>query len=357
MELTLGPHDRDVVSRAVGVLAAPFDFETPEAWLEAAAERVREAVGATTSTISSPEGSGIAMVSTHYPPDVLAWYRSFYPLLRRVGYFRRSARSGVVTRREAYGAHYEEMLQTPYVREFLPYVRAHDAMSIGVPWRGRGAGPDEVLQVVLNTDDPERPFGEVQVAVAHLLYPALQAGVSAYRHLGDAYADLGALIDASGAACAVYGLDGRLLHGTPALDAVLEAEPDWEALTDAIRALARSHAADGHPVAQATVEGTRGTYALTPSRTRSVAPRPAVLVAVEAPAERALPPAQEIADRTELTPRQAEVALLLAERRSNREIAEALCISPYTARNHTEAVLSRLGLGDRRQVRDAIADV
>lgn len=69
--------------------------------------------------------------------------------------------------------------------------------------------------------------------------------------------------------------------------------------------------------------------------------------AVELP----LPEADTVAERSGLTPRQAEVALLLARRLSNREIATALVISPYTARRHTEVVLRRLGLRSRRGVR------
>lgn len=56
-----------------------------------------------------------------------------------------------------------------------------------------------------------------------------------------------------------------------------------------------------------------------------------------------------------LTPRQAEVAVLLAARRTNREIAAALSISVHTARHHVEAVLERLGVA-RGVVADILAD-
>lgn len=52
----------------------------------------------------------------------------------------------------------------------------------------------------------------------------------------------------------------------------------------------------------------------------------------------------------DFTPRQAEVAQFLAQRKTNREVAEALCISPHTARHHTEAVLAKLEVGSRRDV-------
>ncbi|MDF1502582.1 response regulator [Roseisolibacter sp. H3M3-2] len=51
-----------------------------------------------------------------------------------------------------------------------------------------------------------------------------------------------------------------------------------------------------------------------------------------------------------LTPRQLDVAKLLAEGRTNQEIAEALGTSFYTARNHAEQVLRRLGVASRAAV-------
>jgi non-specific serine/threonine protein kinase len=58
---------------------------------------------------------------------------------------------------------------------------------------------------------------------------------------------------------------------------------------------------------------------------------------------RAAPPAG-------LTPREAEVARLVAEGLSNRAIAEHLHISERTAEAHVQHILSKLGLGKRTQV-------
>lgn len=63
------------------------------------------------------------------------------------------------------------------------------------------------------------------------------------------------------------------------------------------------------------------------------------------------PPVRQLKTaRMTLTPRQTEIAQLLAMRRSNREIAERLGISRSTAKRHTEDVLARLGLTSRRDV-------
>lgn len=55
-------------------------------------------------------------------------------------------------------------------------------------------------------------------------------------------------------------------------------------------------------------------------------------------------------DRFGLTPREAEIAELLARRLTNREIAEALGISRHTVRHHAERVFAKLGVHSRRDV-------
>jgi DNA-binding NarL/FixJ family response regulator len=49
-----------------------------------------------------------------------------------------------------------------------------------------------------------------------------------------------------------------------------------------------------------------------------------------------------------LTPRQLEVLPLLAERLTDREIAERLFVSPRTASKHVAAILAEFGVADRR---------
>lgn len=62
------------------------------------------------------------------------------------------------------------------------------------------------------------------------------------------------------------------------------------------------------------------------------------------------PLARRICQNFHLTDRECRVARLLADRRSNMEIACELRISPHTARHHTEIVLGKLGGHSRRDV-------
>jgi len=59
---------------------------------------------------------------------------------------------------------------------------------------------------------------------------------------------------------------------------------------------------------------------------------------------------EDLHERYGLTARQTAVARLLAEGCSNAEIARRLSVSYFTARNHTEQVLAKLGVGSRSAV-------
>jgi DNA-binding CsgD family transcriptional regulator len=65
----------------------------------------------------------------------------------------------------------------------------------------------------------------------------------------------------------------------------------------------------------------------------------------------------EIRAKTRLTAREAQVALMMAERLTHVEIAEQLGISQSTARRHSERVLVKLGLHDRREVAAALGKI
>lgn len=66
-------------------------------------------------------------------------------------------------------------------------------------------------------------------------------------------------------------------------------------------------------------------------------------------------PLADLRERFALTPRQAQVALLLAERKTHKEIARELEISPNTARLHCQNVLRKLGIHSKSDVAAAIA--
>ncbi|GLC27957.1 response regulator transcription factor [Roseisolibacter agri] len=99
-------------------------------------------------------------------------------------------------------------------------------------------------------------------------------------------------------------------------------------------------------------------YVTKPFGMRELVARIAALLRRATPATAVVPPAEPQEERDDaallarfgLTERQVEVARLLGEGVSNEELAQRLGISPHTARNHTEHVMRKLGVGSRARV-------
>lgn len=81
--------------------------------------------------------------------------------------------------------------------------------------------------------------------------------------------------------------------------------------------------------------------------------RPIMVVVVE---RHGLPGDQDLRRRFSLTPRESEVARLMADRMSNGEIGRKLGISVNTARTHGERVLRKLAIHTRNDVRTTLLD-
>lgn len=75
-----------------------------------------------------------------------------------------------------------------------------------------------------------------------------------------------------------------------------------------------------------------------------------MVLTIEPVARESSPQPGEVARRFRLTQREAELAILLADGRSNDDIADQLYLSPHTIRNYTRRVLSKLGVRSRAQV-------
>jgi DNA-binding CsgD family transcriptional regulator len=77
---------------------------------------------------------------------------------------------------------------------------------------------------------------------------------------------------------------------------------------------------------------------------------PAIVVVIERRDPE--PPSEaEVRVKFGLTRKESRVALLLADGLSNAAIAERLCVSPHTARHHTENVMSKLETKRNEEIR------
>ena len=82
---------------------------------------------------------------------------------------------------------------------------------------------------------------------------------------------------------------------------------------------------------------------------------PIVLVFVQ-PLKDALPHDDVLRSRFGLTRKEVCVARLIAEDKTNEQIAAALSVSPHTSRHHTERILAKLGVNSRTNVRTALLE-
>ena len=328
---------------AIRVLASPLACASEEEWRGLATEHARTATGLGSGVLTMADERGLEASTDGVDPSRLAAYAQFFPLLERCGVLARGLRLGVCTRREIYGPAYERLARTAYTQDFLPSIRSYDALSFIVPLVSRPRALADVVQLTLSVTERGRSVAEKQRQLGHLLYPALTAGIDACTAMRSTRSRLCATLDATGLACLVADRAGHIVHRTPGLVALCSREPKREALLALASRLALSFWSEV-PTPRAALDGSAATYALSATEVHDGRDAYCVVAVSERRERRSGPLAPEAAARLGLTPRQAEVAVLLAERRTNREIAAALAISVHTARHHVEAVLERLGV-------------
>ena len=167
---------------------------------------------------------------------------------------------------------------------------------------------------------------------------------------------------------------GRLVYRNTVLARLLSADPERprleQAIADVQRCLLGEESGARGARAGATLPRRRTDRLTTTARTHRARYRiRGVLVAGQGPMRgvsdalvvvlvarrrtpRLTPP--ELRERYGLTTREARVLLLLESGASSREIATALSISVHTARRHAEAILRKLGVHSRREVRERL---
>lgn len=174
-------------------------------------------------------------------------------------------------------------------------------------------------------------------------------------------------LDALGVAVALFDRrSGRLVHTAPALERLLEHDAERARLEAELRASAQAgrvaarRRGESVPTRFSKLEREVRTAALTYRIGVSQAQRvfgaeDVIMVRLE-PAVPQLPEEGLLSERFGLTGAEARVARLLAEGKTNAQIADALSISPHTAERHTEKVFQKLGVHSRAAVGPALLE-
>lgn len=370
--LTLTAEDLARHAEATRTLLSPFAYRDSDAWRAAVCESVRAFVGGDAVMAGLP-GEGSYLFSPHLPSEVLDGARRFLegPTLGQAGspdprvntFYRALVQQGIDAvdfddiDRLTGGGLYDS---PAYIEVFGP-AGLHDMRTLYVPARAVGRNTLAALALYSGRVVPRRE-GALRFQRLRMLRPALEAGVDTVGRLQG----LREAVDTVPVPLIAFGSDGRVLHRTPALEWLLRDDPRRSEIETVAAALARrvaaytsarrSRFADGAAaLARHSVATARGRYDLR----ATLLPEGlsgsggAVLVTAERAGRAALPSVATLREQYGLSPREAEVAILLAEGLPNDALALRLAISPHTARRHTESVMrkllveSRAGVGAR----------
>ncbi len=360
----LGTRDLTALRAALLVLLSPFDYPDTVEWRRAAALALRACLGADSVYVTLPAAAPApaTMVGTgEMAPKALAAYVAHYHhrnpadrerLRRRLPHW---TREGLIP--------HAELCRTEY---FSDYCRPNGLLSsCGMATLSPGPGGAEAVVHVTSTDAGRYLPDDREERLLSLLQPAFAAGIRTAL-LGATFQDeLRRELDAGASAIAVCEPNGRLLHATPRLLELVQRDPEGSrilasltrAAADIGGLLCRRGEPDPDVSANRVVHTRCGGYTLRVSLLRTpelLGQSPLVLLIVEPPVGLALPSVARLRERFGLTPREAEVTLLLAQGARNRTIAERLGVGEHTARRHTEHVLTKLDVSSRAAVAAAI---
>lgn len=278
-------------------------------------------------------------------------------------------------------------LEYPDIRSWLDAARGviHDLTGVDVHFPDSAVDGDERWELLERSFEghaaaanpagagPEgREDGSMEPARAALIrvaVPAFRAGLSAWRQLAARRAELAAVLDVLPDAVMVYDASGALVHANPKA-AELVSDDGRDVAGRKVREEAQRIAwalgatlrrAKGRPMTAAVRQPVLPALREVRSGARMLRLRgtlaPAWMLGSEAgvlvtAAFETIAPLtdDELRSRFGLSAREVEVARLVATGLSNQELAERLGVSYFTARNHVERLLSKLGVGSRTRV-------
>jgi DNA-binding CsgD family transcriptional regulator len=267
------------------------------------------------------------------------------------------------------GVYHERALANRSVIEASPFYQdvcvphgIQYTTGISTPWK-----ESEAAVCVSFTSDDAPGYDPASSSLLRLLVPAFEAGLAYWARHARIHNCLRRAIDTLSEPAVLFDADGEEMHRNRAACRLLAEEPQAERIMDVAAAMAeggdppaallRSSSASSFRGAapQQQVEAAEVTYRL---RACVVRPDPAGPPAVMVTIERLsiFPPPSVLERRVGLTPREAEVAVLVAHGASNADLAERLHISPHTARHHVASILKTLDVSSRSHVAAVILE-
>jgi DNA-binding CsgD family transcriptional regulator len=242
-------------------------------------------------------------------------------------------------------------------------IRLPNVASDETSWDAIERGLDAFATDIRGNGDTSNPERLQKAAMIRVLVPPFKAGVAEWRRLAARRAELTALLDAIPEAVLMFDAAGGLVHANPRASELfgmdgstgsgsrVRTEAQRMAWTLAASAQRSAAAATAGAQTSREVRADGRVYRLrgTLATGWSPAGQPGVLVTAAYDLVNPLTDI-ELRSRYGLSAREIEVARLVATGLSNQEVAEQLGVSYFTARNHVERLLAKLGVGNRSRV-------
>lgn len=355
MPLTLTGSELDGLQKLMELLQSPLSHADPDDWRRAVARDARDLLRAQSAVLICPIPGRPLALATGVDPTLSRAYDEHFHAQDRGRELAKRRGLDVATYDTLFGP---DLYHSEFFNEFLR--PAGTCRVLGISMDIDDSPPFAVLAA--HRDSLSRPdFGERELELGRLLLPAMRAGVSAARLLAHRRSVIESLVDTLDQRIALVEADGALHLNRPLLE-LLEGDPERSRVESIIQQTGRTarrpagKTGGGPPPGELHVTTGRGAYRLR-FLLLGGAPFQAYLLVMVDPLFPVLPALEEAAHRFGLTRQQSRVAALLAAGHDNHAIADALVISPHTARRHTEAVLRKLDVRSRHQVADRLRPV
>ena len=358
MSITLSTTDLAQIEAALTTLVSPLYYERIGDWRNASRLAVERVIGADRSAGMLPcADEPLAEHHADLLPAINDYLNYFHTL--DVGLQIRRRELGLEVCHWSTVYDMKELVKSEIYNDFS---QPHGMLDCtGLVYDLDPALPPAAL-LYYHESEESRPFGERGLALLRLLMPAFKAGVQSCLRLATRRAALGQLFDSIESALACFDAAGNVVQQNSAMTKLLSAEPEHDRLlaqmrlaTGALGASLRSTTRHVHRDVPARpwrdLRTASKHYRLSTSLLPAglLSPQPLIVAALDL-MDRQQRSNRELQETYALTPREIEIASLLAARHHTAEIADILGVSVHTARRHTEHVLMKLGVHSRREV-------
>jgi DNA-binding CsgD family transcriptional regulator/PAS domain-containing protein len=349
----LSSKDLSALTRASTILVNPFSYEDEDAWQRAACSAIQALVGADASSSVVPlagkpvlggEPEIIRLLELIFPPP--EWVSDAL-IVQRDRRMNVADWSDVFDVRRVRRSEFYNDVVLPH--RLLAPIHVMEDVAVGqLP-----------ASITVYYEDERAASGHARERKEklRLLVPSFRAGIKAYTGFAYDRAAAAALAEATRSGVLLCDTKGRVLYANSSFERLLLDDPEREGVRREISRVATGVATLMTRRTSASVTAHRATVSVRTATAQynisavfmedSWTGRGATVVVLVDPTGTRGLDARELATHFHLTPREIEVAQLLRQGLSSKQIAGSLGLSINTARRHVERVLAKLDVHTR----------